>query len=119
MNIDYIVRMLYTDPRNKGKSIRHIARAMGLNPGTLYRILRRLDLLPPGSGRNKKRPDSPFDPAPDPKPVKSPRPGTLPRHSLSGDRSPGTRFLDEMKDELETLMEIGDEIDKEIHEHDR
>jgi hypothetical protein len=64
MNLDYIIRLVFTHPENKGKSINSIARKLDMNPGSVYRILKRLSLvLPPKPRYCPEIPSSPFHPA--------------------------------------------------------
>jgi transposase-like protein len=64
MNLDYTIRLVFTHPENRRKSINSIARKLDVNPGSLYRILQRLSpLLPPKPRYCPEIPTSPFDPA--------------------------------------------------------
>jgi hypothetical protein len=58
MDINNIVKLAYTHPDNHAKSIRQIARQLDINPGTFYRILKRLGLV-----ENPQR-QHPVDPEP-------------------------------------------------------
>ncbi len=73
MNLEYIVRLAYTHPENEGKSIRFIARQIGLNPGYFYRFLKQLDLVfPQDPARSEETPETPFHPAPNAQLSRSP-----------------------------------------------
>jgi hypothetical protein len=62
MNYDNVVRFAFTHPDNQGKSIREIAGLLGLNPGSVYRILTRLGLVEKPPKRGFHRPDPPDEP---------------------------------------------------------
>jgi len=53
LNTENIVMHTYFSMRPYNKSIRSMARSINMNPGSFYRILQRLHLLPP---RKKRRP---------------------------------------------------------------
>ena len=59
MNLDFdeIVWLAFTHPRNRGKSIRRIARDLNMNPGSFYRILKRLGLVAPENNAQRQHPD--------------------------------------------------------------
>jgi hypothetical protein len=59
MNYDNIVLYAFTHPDCKGKSIREVSRLLGMNPGTVYRILVRLGLIKPTARRGFNPPDPP------------------------------------------------------------
>jgi Mn-dependent DtxR family transcriptional regulator len=49
IDYDYVIYLAFTHPDNKHASIRKIARLLGMNPGTVYRTLKRQGFVTPDS----------------------------------------------------------------------
>ena len=108
MNYDYIIRMVFTNPENSGKSIRRVASELDMNPGSVYRILKRLHMLPEGAGRKRYGPDTPFDPVLDCDRRKVREPDKLPPASAE---KYGFELLDLVQEEIDNLEEFRKSLD--------